>query len=124
MSDPGAAVADEYFGEAQSRDLDAAAVVELATDFVEAARLLRAGLAETAMVRLLPLHLSEDELLVRVPLLVAAGVVVTALLGGTGVVQHLVMALCTDKSHVTNESLVDLMVDLVDVFAKLDRSPR
>jgi hypothetical protein len=123
MSDPGAAVADEHPGEARSRDLDTAAVIELATDFVEAARLLRARRAEAAMVRLLPLRLSENELLLRVPLLVAVGVVVTVPLGGPGVVQHLLAAVCTDAPHVTNESLVDLLVVLVDVFAKLDRCP-
>lgn len=83
------------------------------TDFVAAARLLRCGSAEAAMVRLLPLHLTEHELLLRVHLMVAAGAVATTPLGPTDV-QDLIAAHHTEP--------IDMLVDLVGLFARLDRS--
>lgn len=84
---------------------------ELAADFAAAARLLRAGSATAAMVRLLPLPLTESELALRVPLLIDAGADTATALDPAAVAE--VMAAGHDEP-------VDLLVDLVALVARLD----
>lgn len=83
---------------------------ELVTDFVAAARMMRAGVAEAAMLRLCPLGLAEHELTSRIDRMIAAGAAVVI-----PVDRHAVgRVLAADGQP------VDLLVDLVDLFARPD----
>jgi hypothetical protein len=82
-----------------------------AEDFVAAARFLRSGSAQAAMLRLCPLGLTEDELASRVDRLIRVGAEMVAPLDREGVARLLAAGV---------RRPVDVLVDLVDLFAQRD----